>query len=57
MDNLMPDQVVAYMRGVIESLRRDKPEVIAALAEKKDLTDGIKEGLHEQLTAYGRGAI
>lgn len=57
MEHLMPEQVVAYMKGLVEKLRREKPDLIAALVEKKDLTDDIKEGLHEQLTAYGRGAI
>jgi F-type H+-transporting ATPase subunit alpha len=57
MDHLMPDQVNAYQGGLREKIIRDKPELVQELIDKKDLTDSIKEGLHEQLTAYGRGAI
>jgi F-type H+-transporting ATPase subunit alpha len=57
MDHLMPDQVNAYQGGLRQKILRDKPELLRELVEKKDLTDGIKGGLHEQLTAYGRGAV
>ncbi len=57
MEHLVPAQVGAYMRGLVAKVRKDRPDLVAALVAKKDLTDEIKEGLHEQLTAYGRGAI
>jgi F-type H+-transporting ATPase subunit alpha len=57
MEHLMPDQVVAYMRGLIEKVHRERPELMAALVEKKDLTAEIKEGLHEQLASYSRGPV
>ena len=57
MDHLMPEQVNDYQGGLRQQINRDKPELLRELVEKKDLTDGIKGGLHEQLTAYGRGAV
>lgn len=57
MEHLLPEQVNGYTRGLIEKLRREHPELIRELVEKKDFTEEIKGGLHEQLTAYGRGAI
>jgi F-type H+-transporting ATPase subunit alpha len=57
MDHLMPDQVNAYQRGLRVKISRDKPELVRELIDRKDLTDGIKEGLNEQLTAYGRGPV
>jgi F-type H+-transporting ATPase subunit alpha len=57
MDHLMPEQVNAYQSGLREKIKRDKPDLVRELIEKKDLTDGIKEGLHEQLTAYGHGPV
>ncbi|MEI6148166.1 MAG: F0F1 ATP synthase subunit alpha [bacterium] len=57
MDHLMPDQVDAYQRGLRAKISRDKPELVRELIDRKDLTDGIKEGLNEQLTAYGRGPV
>lgn len=57
MEHLMPDQVDAYQKGLRAKVRQDSPGLIKDLIEKKDLTEDIKGGLHEQLTAYGRGAI
>jgi F-type H+-transporting ATPase subunit alpha len=57
MDHLMPEQVGAYQAGLFEFVERNRPELVAGLIAKKDLTDEIKESLHEQLTAYGRGAV
>jgi F-type H+-transporting ATPase subunit alpha len=57
LDHLMPEQVNAFQSGLREKVKRDNPELIRELIEKKDLTDAIKGGLHEQLTAYGRGPV
>ena len=57
MDRLLPELVSAYQAGVMAKIKRDNPDLIAALIEKKDLTEEIKEGLHEQLTAYGAIAL
>ena len=57
MEHLMPDQVNAYQKGLRVKIARDNPGLIRELIEKKELTEEIKGGLHEQLTAYGRGAI
>ncbi|MEI6564570.1 MAG: F0F1 ATP synthase subunit alpha [bacterium] len=57
MENLKPDQVNAYQVGILAKIRADKPELIQALIQKKDLTEEIKEGLHEQLTSYGNIAV
>ena len=57
MEHLAPDGVPAYQTGLMAHIRQNKPALIEALIAKKDLTEDIKEGLHEQLTAYGRGAI
>ena len=57
MEHLAPEQVLAYQAGLMARIRRDKPELLKALVAKKDLTEEIKEGLHEQLTAYGSGAV
>jgi len=57
MDHLKPDQVGAYQAGLLAKIRAEKPELIQELVQKKDLTEQIKEGLNEQLTAYGNGAI
>jgi F-type H+-transporting ATPase subunit alpha len=57
MEELKPDQVGAYQAGVLASVKVARPDLIQALVLKKDLTDEIKEGLHEQLTAYGSRAV
>ena len=57
MDDIAPEQVNAYQRGLMERIRRARPALIGELIEKKDLTEEIKGGLNEQLTAYGRGAL
>lgn len=57
MEHLKPDQVAAYQAGLLAKIRAERPELIQELVQKKDLTEKIKEGLHEQLTAYGSGAI
>ena len=57
MEQLSPEGVPAFQVGLMEKLRRDNPQLIRDLAEIKDLTEAIKEGLHEQLTAYGGGAV
>ncbi len=57
MDHLNPEQVHAYSRGLIDRIRRERPDLIQNLIHEKDINESIKEGLHEQLTAYGRGAI
>lgn len=57
MEHLKPDQVAAYQAGLLAKIRAERPELIQELVQKKDLTEQIKEGLHEQLTAYGSGAI
>jgi F-type H+-transporting ATPase subunit alpha len=57
MEELKPDQVGEYQAGVLASIKANKPELIQALVLKKDLTEEIKEGLHEQLTAYGSRAV
>ncbi len=57
MEHLAPEQVNAYSRGLIEKIRRERPDLIGMLIQEKDFNETIKEGLHEQLTAYGRGAI
>ncbi len=57
MENLKPEQVGAYQAGLLAKMRSEKPELIQELVQKKDLTEQIKEGLHEQLTAYGSIAI
>jgi hypothetical protein len=46
-----------YQAGLLASIKANKPELIQALVLKKDLTEEIKEGLHEQLTAYGSRAV
>ena len=57
MEHLMPEDVDAYQHGLVEAVKRERPDLVRSLIEKKDLTEEIKEGLNEQLTAYGRGAI
>lgn len=57
MEDVMPEQVGAYHRGLAQKIAADRPDLIEELIAKKDLTETIKEGLNEQLTAYGRGAI
>jgi len=57
MEQLMPEQVSDYQAGVMAKIRKDKPELIEAIMLKKDLTEEIKEGLNEQLTAYGSVAV
>lgn len=57
MEHLMPHQVEAYSRGLLARIRAEKPDLLRALIERKDLTEDIKEGLNQQLTAYGHGAI
>jgi F-type H+-transporting ATPase subunit alpha len=57
MDHLMPQEVDAYQKGLTARLREHAPGLIAELIERKDLTDSVKEGLNEQLRAYGRGAL
>ncbi|MEI8138524.1 MAG: F0F1 ATP synthase subunit alpha [bacterium] len=57
MENLKPDQVGAYQAGVLAKIKAERPDLIQDLIHKKDLTEQIKEGIHEQLTAYGDGAI
>jgi proton translocating ATP synthase F1 alpha subunit len=57
MEELKPDQVGEYQAGLLASIKANKPELIQALVLKKDLTEEIKEGLHEQLTAYGSRAV
>jgi F-type H+-transporting ATPase subunit alpha len=57
MDGLMPEQVADYQVGVMAAIRKKNPGLIETLVEKKDLTEDIKEGLNEQLTAYGTGTV
>ncbi len=57
MEHLKPGEVASYQAGFLARLRAEKPELIQELLQKKDLTEKIKEGLNEQLTAYGSGAI
>jgi len=57
MENLTPEQVGVYQAGLLAKIKADKPELIQELVQKKDLTEQIKEGLNEQLTAYGDGAV
>ena len=57
MEHLMPDQVLDYQGGVMAKIRKDRPGLIEALILKKDLTEEIKEGLNEQLAAYGGVAV
>jgi len=57
MEDLKPNQVGAYQAGLLAKIKAEKPELIQELIQKKDLTEQIKEGLHEQLTAYGSGAV
>jgi len=57
MDNLMPEHVAAYQTGLIAQIMKDKPELLEELKEKRDLTENLKEGLREQLTAYGSIAV
>lgn len=57
MEHLKPGEVASYQAGFLAKLRADKPDLIQELLQKKDLTEKIKEGLNEQLTAYGSGAI
>lgn len=57
MENLKPEQVAAYQAGLLAKIRADKPNLLLELIQKKDLTEEIKEGLDEQLTAYGSIAL
>ena len=57
MEELMPDQVSEYQVGLMAKIHRDDPALVQSLMEKKDLTEDIKKGLHEQLTAYGSGTV
>lgn len=57
MGHLMPQGVVAYCRGLIAKIRAERPDLVKNLIERKDLTEDIKEGLNQQLTAYGHGAV
>jgi len=57
MENLKADQVAAYQTGLLTKIKTERPDLIQQLVQKKDLTEQIKEGLHEQLTAYGDGAV
>ena len=57
MENLTPEQVGVYQSGLLAKIKAEKPELIKELVQKKDLTEQIKEGLNEQLTAYGDGAV
>jgi F-type H+/Na+-transporting ATPase subunit alpha len=57
MDDLMPQEVATWQKGLIAQIRTRHPDLIRDLRLRKDLTDEIKEGLNEQLTAYGRGAL
>ena len=57
MDGLMPEQVADYQVGLMAAIRKKNPGLIEKLVEKKDLTEDIKEGLNEQLTAYGTGTV
>jgi F-type H+-transporting ATPase subunit alpha len=57
MDHLLPEQVLDYQGGLMAQIRKDRPELIESLMLKRDLTDEIKEGLNEQLAAYGRVAV
>ncbi len=57
MEHLMPQNVGAYCRGLMAKIRAERPDLLKSLVERKDLTEDIKEGLNQQLTAYGHGAV
>jgi F-type H+-transporting ATPase subunit alpha len=57
MEHLMPQDVGAYCRGLLMKIRAERPDLLKSLVERKDLTEDIKEGLNQQLTAYGHGAV
>ena len=57
MEHLLPQNVAAFNRGLIAKVRAERPDLIKSLVERKDLGEDIKEGLHQQLTAYGHGTV
>lgn len=57
MDQLMPDQVRDYQRGLIAQIRAKRPDAVQELVHKKDLTPMVKEGFDEQVAAYGQGRV
>jgi len=57
MEHLLPQNVEAYIRGLLAKVRAERPDLIRNLIDRKDLSEDIKEGLNQQLTAYGHGTV
>ena len=57
MEQLLPQNVAAYNSGLLAKVRSERPDLIRNLIDRKDLTEDIKEGLNQQLTAYGHGTV
>jgi F-type H+-transporting ATPase subunit alpha len=57
LDAIEPQDVRATLASFVKHLRLHRPDLIAALVEKKELTEQIKEGLNEEIARCGRSSV
>jgi len=52
LDNIAVDQVVRFEREFLAFMHSERPQILAALAEKKEITPEIKQQLDEAVIAF-----
>jgi len=52
-----PVEVKGILARLVKQVRANRPEIIEDLITNNQLTDKIKEGLHEELTRFSRSAV
>jgi F-type H+-transporting ATPase subunit alpha len=57
LDAIEPQDVRATLASFVKHLRLHRPDLIAALVEKKELTEQIKEGLNEEIARCARSSV
>ncbi|MDI6774495.1 MAG: F0F1 ATP synthase subunit alpha [Verrucomicrobiota bacterium] len=57
LNDIEPAAVQSRLQNLIRQVRRNRPDLIQSLIEKKALTEDIKEGLHEQLVRFSDTAV
>ena len=57
LEDTEPARVRTRLAGLVKQVHQNRPDLVEALIEKKDLTDEIKEGLNEQLSRFSDSTV
>lgn len=57
LDGVVPQKVRGRLRGLLDAIRLNRPELLEELRRHQEMSDSIKEGVDEQIARYRATAV